>query len=88
MTTLSLGVTDVKEIVSIREVDTQTDVTDKFILNTGQTDFTYELSNIELKDPADTTLTRTSDYVVTFKRFLHTGDGPFTKDSYTGVKSQ
>jgi microcystin-dependent protein len=87
VTTLSLDVTDVKEIVSIREVDTQTDVTDKFILNTGQTDFTYELSNIELKDPADTTLTRTSDYVVTFKRFLHTGDGPFTKNSFSGVKA-
>jgi microcystin-dependent protein len=85
--TLSLGVTDVKEIVAIREVDTVTDVKDKFILNTGQNDFTYELSSIELKDPADTTLTRTSDYVVTFKQFLHTGDGPFTKDSYTGVKA-
>jgi microcystin-dependent protein len=87
VTTLSLGVTDVKEIVAIREVDTVTDVKDKFILNTGQNDFTYELSSIELKDPADTTLSRTSDYVVTYKRFLHTGDGPFTKDSYTGVKA-
>ena len=85
--TLSLGVTDVKELVKIIQVDDLLDVTNKFNLNSGATDFTYENSTIELKDPLDPDIIKESNFTVTVKRFLHSGDGPFTKDSFAGVKA-
>ena len=84
-TTLSLNTPDVKQIISISEEDTGNDVTARFELNTGQSDFAYEFSSISLADPSDTVINRESPLVVTFTKYLHTGDGPFTKDSYVGI---
>jgi len=82
---LSLGVPDVKEIISITENDTNTDITSKFKLDKGITDSTYENSSIVLIDPSDPDITRESEISVTFTRYIHSGDGPFTKDSYLNV---
>ena len=84
---VTLGLPDVFQIKTVRESNTNLDVTSKFELNTGQDDFNYNNASIRLIDPGDPDIDRTSEFVVTFNRFLHSGEGPFTKDSYSGIKS-
>lgn len=75
--TVNLGKADVRSLVGVFDASGE-NVSNRFILNTGQTDFVYGLGSLELigDNPGDIT--------VTFDYFTHSGSGDFLcVDSYT-----
>jgi hypothetical protein len=62
--------------------DTSKDITDRYILNDGQTDAYYDHGSITLKAGA---LPPTGQLLVLVNYFTHTGDGYFTVDSYNNA---
>ncbi len=79
---LSLGLIDVTSISSI--VVNGTDRTADFDLDDGQRIDTYQFSSISPKT-STFSLAQDDSVTVTYKRFIHSGSGPFTADSYTTV---
>ena len=76
-TTISLGKADIYRVVSI--FSGSIDVTDRYTLNNGQTDYYYGLGSIVLNG-----VLPTSNLSITFEYFEHAGSGDyFCVDSYT-----
>jgi hypothetical protein len=88
----SLFVSDVNEIVSIKDFNGQTisqanlpsaiDVTSKYIFDDGQRDSFYDHSSIRLRPGVRPPV---GPIVVFYNRFLSSGAGYFTVDSYSGI---
>nr|BAR35436.1 VrlC protein [uncultured Mediterranean phage uvMED] len=88
--TIGLGKADVYQIDSIKmaadfstnAVSGDTDITDRFNLDTGQRDNYYDIGRLNLKTGA---LTPTGRLLVTFSYFSHGSGDYFDVDSYGGI---
>ena len=88
--TISLGKADIYKLDSIKmsanfstdAVSTDTDITSRFELDTGQRDNFYDIGRIKLKDGQ---LAPTGRLLITFDYFTHGAGDYFDVDSYSGV---
>jgi len=79
----NIGYPDVYVIENIFSENSQTneDIKSKFILDDGQRDNIYDHARIILKSGSVLTPDQ-NEFTIEFRRFTHTGDGPFVADSY------
>jgi hypothetical protein len=90
--TQSLFVSDVKDIVSVRDfngltisqanLSSSTDITSKFIFDNGQRDSYYDHASLRLKPGVRPPV---GPLVVFYNRFTSSGSGFFTVDSYNQI---
>jgi|TARA_E500000318_G_scaffold111257_1_gene129116 microcystin-dependent protein len=81
---VDLGVSDVFKIESVVVDGVDGDVKENFIFDDGQTDFAYNFSKLTaISTKVDEY--RNKSVAVIYKRFIHSGEGPFTAQSYAAV---
>ncbi len=88
--TIGLGKADVYSVTSVKmaadfstdAVSGDTDITDRFDLDTGQRDNFYDIGRLKLKTGA---ITPTGRLLVTFDYFSHGTGDYFDVDSYSGI---
>lgn len=81
---IPLAHTDVLSITSLTDADGR-DVTQEFELDRNETVDAYRISRVVLKPGSTCAVDANGNYnlsVSTYKRFSHSGDGPFIIDSY------
>lgn len=79
---------DIIAIDKITAVSSTTDVKEQFDLYNGQTDNSYDLGQIILKNEyLENNVPAFANYqvIVSYRFFLHAGDGPLTKNSYSSI---
>ena len=83
---VDLGVADVTQVSSIVVDGFDGNKITDFIFDDGQTDFAYNFSKLSANS-AKIADYKNKQVSVTYKRFIHSGEGPFTAQSYASVNS-
>jgi len=78
-----LGVADISSLASVLDAGNgDADVTSSFILDNGQRDNVYDYGKLKLAPGSSVT----GPFTVTVNYFTHTGSGPLTYNSYSGIE--